>query len=118
MNWSFVSISFCCRYRFPALRWAQDVVSVGQDADPMAEGVTQMANEVRDMPVATTVRLIMILTALTFVPAMLLVMTPFTRFIIVFSMLRQALGFAASAANQVLIGLALCSCRHSSCSPR
>ena len=31
-------------------------------------------------------------TALTFLPAMLLVTTPFTRFIIVFSMLRQALG--------------------------
>ena len=59
------------------------------------------------MPVATTVRLIMIMTALTFVPALLLVMTPFTRFIIVFSMLRQALGLQQAPPNQVLIGLAL-----------
>ena len=90
----------------PSLAFGQDIVSV-VDADPFAEGVTQMADEVRDMPVATTVRLIMILTALTFVPAILLVMTPFTRFIIVFSMLRQALGLQQAPPNQVLIGLAL-----------
>ena len=80
---------------FPNIAFGQEVVSVA-DADPFAEGVTQMADEVRDMPVATTVRLIMILTALTFVPAILLVMTPFTRFIIVFSMLRQAICFLLS----------------------
>ena len=91
----------------PSLAFAQDVVSVAPAADPFAEGVTQMADEVRDMPVATTVRLIMMMTALTFVPALLLVMTPFTRFIIVFSMLRQALGLQQAPPNQVLIGLAL-----------
>lgn len=97
-----VTAMFC----FSGLAFGQNVVSVA-DADPFAEGVTQMADEVRDMPVATTVRLIMILTALTFVPAILLVMTPFTRFIIVFSMLRQALGLQQAPPNQVLIGLAL-----------
>jgi flagellar biosynthetic protein FliP len=91
----------------PSIAAAQEVVSAGPAADPMAEGVTQMAEEVRDMPVASTVRMIMILTALTFVPAVLLVMTPFTRFIIVFSMLRQALGLQQAPPNQVLIGLAL-----------
>jgi flagellar biosynthetic protein FliP len=91
----------------PSLAFAQEVVSVTPAADPFAEGVTQMADEVRDMPVATTVRLIMMMTALTFVPALLLVMTPFTRFIIVFSMLRQALGLQQAPPNQVLIGLAL-----------
>lgn len=59
------------------------------------------------MPVASTVRLIVILTALTFVPAIVLVMTPFTRFVVVFSMLRQALGLQQSPPNQILIGLAL-----------
>ncbi len=90
----------------PSVAFGQEIVSVG-NADPFAEGVTQMADEVRDMPVATTVRLIMILTALTFVPAILLVMTPFTRFVVVFSMLRQALGLQQAPPNQVLIGLAL-----------
>ncbi len=75
--------------------------------DPLGEGTVQLAEEVRDMPVASTVRLIVLMTALTFVPAVVLVMTPFTRFIIVFSLLRQALGLQQSPPNQVLIGLAL-----------
>ena len=91
----------------PSLAAGAEVVSSGPALDPLGEGVAQMTDEVRDMPVATTVRLIMILTALTFVPALLLVMTPFTRFIIVFSLLRQALGLQQAPPNQVLIGLAL-----------
>ena len=59
------------------------------------------------MPVPATVRLVVILTALTFLPAVLLVMTPFTRFVIVFSLMRQALGLQQAPPNQVLIGLAL-----------
>ena len=97
-------LAACC---IPSLAFAQEVVSSGPALDPMGEGIVQMTDEVRDMPVATTVRLIMILTAMTFVPAILLVMTPFTRFIIVFSLLRQALGLQQSPPNQVLIGLAL-----------
>ena len=106
MNWIrtvLLLLAMC----IPSVAMAQEVVSVGTATDPMAEGVAQMADEVRDMPVATTVRLIMIMTALTFVPALLLVMTPFTRFIIVFGMLRQALGLQGAPPNQVLIGLAL-----------
>jgi flagellar biosynthetic protein FliP len=47
------------------------------------------------------------LTALTFLPAILLLMTGFTRIIIVLSLLRQALGTPTAPPNQVLIGLAL-----------
>ena len=57
--------------------------------------------------VSGAVRLIVLLTALTFLPAVVLVMTPFTRFIIVFSLLRQALGLQQTPPNQVLVGLAL-----------
>lgn len=46
-------------------------------------------------------------TALSFIPAALLLMTSFTRIIIVLSLLRQALGLQASPPNQVLIGLSL-----------
>lgn len=72
-----------------------------------ASPLVEAAEAARDVPVASTVKLLVILTGLTFVPAMLLVMTPFTRFIIVFSLLRQALGLQQSPPNQVLIGLAL-----------
>lgn len=57
--------------------------------------------------VSTAVRLIVLLTAMTFLPAMVLLMTPFTRFVVVFALLRQALGLQQSPPNQVLVGLAL-----------
>lgn len=48
-----------------------------------------------------------IMTMLTFLPALLMMVTSFTRIIIVFSILRQALGLQQSPSNQILIGLAL-----------
>jgi flagellar biosynthesis protein FliP len=54
-----------------------------------------------------TLQILMMMTALSFLPALLLMMTSFTRIIIVFSILRQALGLQQSPSNQILIGLAL-----------
>ena len=50
---------------------------------------------------------LLLLTSLSFLPAVLLMMTSFTRIIIVLSLLRQALGTQSSPPNQVLVGLAL-----------
>ncbi|MBI3529259.1 MAG: flagellar type III secretion system pore protein FliP [Betaproteobacteria bacterium] len=50
---------------------------------------------------------LLFLTALTFLPALLLMMTGFTRIIIVLSLLRQAIGTPTAPPNQVLVGLAL-----------
>lgn len=47
------------------------------------------------------------MTALTFLPAMLMMMTSFTRIIVVFAILRQALGLQSTPSNQILLGLAL-----------
>ena len=46
-------------------------------------------------------------TALSFLPAVLLLMTAFTRIVIVLSLLRQALGTQAAPPNQVIVGLSL-----------
>lgn len=54
-----------------------------------------------------TLQILVIMTALTLLPALLMMMTSFTRIIIVFSILRQALGLQQSPSNQILIGLAL-----------
>ena len=54
-----------------------------------------------------TVQTLLLLTLLSFIPAMVLMMTSFTRIIIVFSLLRQAMGTQTSPPNQVLLGLAL-----------
>jgi flagellar biosynthetic protein FliP len=50
---------------------------------------------------------LLVLSALTFLPAVLLMMTGFTRIIIVLSLLRSAIGLQGSPPNQVLIGLTL-----------
>ncbi|EGF33765.1 Flagellar biosynthesis protein fliP [Oxalobacteraceae bacterium IMCC9480] len=50
---------------------------------------------------------LLLLTALSFLPAALLMMTSFTRIIIVLSLLRQALGTQSAPPNQVMVGLAL-----------
>jgi len=56
---------------------------------------------------ATAVQILILLTVLTLAPAILLMMTSFTRLVIVFSILRQALGVQQTPPNQVIIGLAL-----------
>ena len=53
------------------------------------------------------IQTMLLMTALTFIPAALLLMTSFTRIIIVLSLLRQALGTATTPPNQVLVGLAM-----------
>lgn len=53
------------------------------------------------------VQTLLLLTGLSFLPAVVLMMTSFTRIIIVFSLLRSALGTQSSPPNQVLLGLAL-----------
>jgi flagellar biosynthetic protein FliP len=50
---------------------------------------------------------LLLMTSLSFLPAALMMMTSFTRIIIVLSLLRQALGTQTAPPNQVMIGLAL-----------
>ena len=57
--------------------------------------------------VATAVKIILLLTVLSLVPAILIVMTSFTRIIVVLSILRHALGMQQTPPNTVLISLAL-----------
>ncbi|MDR0576401.1 MAG: flagellar type III secretion system pore protein FliP [Candidatus Accumulibacter sp.] len=54
-----------------------------------------------------TIQTLLTLTALMFIPAALLMMSSFTRIIIVLSILRHALGTQTTPPNQVLVGLAL-----------
>jgi flagellar biosynthetic protein FliP len=53
------------------------------------------------------VQTVLLLTALSFVPAMLMLMTSFTRILIVLSLLRQAMGLVTTPPNAVLVGIAL-----------
>ena len=53
------------------------------------------------------IQTLLFFTALSFLPAMLLLMTGFTRIVIVLSLLRQAIGTQAAPPNQVVVGLSL-----------
>jgi flagellar biosynthesis protein FliP len=54
-----------------------------------------------------SIQTLLLLTTLSFLPAVVLMMTSFTRIIIVFALLRSAMGTQTSPPNQVLLGLAL-----------
>ncbi len=53
------------------------------------------------------IQTLLFFTALSFLPALLLLMTGFTRIVIVLSLVRQALGTQAAPPNQVVVGLSL-----------
>lgn len=54
-----------------------------------------------------TIQVLVLMTLLSFLPAIVMMMTSFTRIIIVFGILRQAIGLQQTPSNQILIGLAL-----------
>ena len=58
-------------------------------------------------PLSLSLQILLLMGLLTLLPAIVLMMTSFTRILIVLSILRQALGLQQSPPNQVLIGLAL-----------
>ena len=57
--------------------------------------------------VATTLQIVFLLTVLSLAPALLIMTTSFTRFIIVLSFLRQAIGTPQTPSNQIIIGISL-----------
>ena len=80
-------------------------------AAPVAPQVPPLPNvtvgRIGDAPVSVPIQTLLLMTAITLLPSLLLVMTSFTRIIIVLAMLRQALGTGQTPSNQILAGLAL-----------
>lgn len=56
---------------------------------------------------SVSLQILALMTALSFIPAAVIMMTSFTRIIVVLSILRQALGLQQSPSNQVLVGITL-----------
>ncbi|MBP7915073.1 MAG: flagellar type III secretion system pore protein FliP [Vitreoscilla sp.] len=84
----------------PAVAWAQ----AGPTAPSLPLVVGQGAGGTSySVPIQT----LLFFTALSFLPAVLLMMTGFTRIVIVLSLMRQALGTQAAPPNQVVVGLSL-----------
>lgn len=76
-------------------------------AIPGLPALTVKTNKDGTQEYSVTLQILGVMTMLTFLPALLMMVTSFTRIIIVFSILRQALGLQQSPSNQILIGLAL-----------
>lgn len=74
---------------------------------PALPAVTVQTNPDGTQDYTVTLQILAIMTVLSVLPALLMMMTSFTRIIIVFAILRQALGLQQSPSNQVLIGLTL-----------
>ncbi|MEC7376692.1 MAG: flagellar biosynthetic protein FliP, partial [Pseudomonadota bacterium] len=90
----------------PAFAMAQDATGAtgipGIPAFTVTPGEGEGAQEY-----SVTLQILALMTALTFLPAMLMMMTSFTRIIVVFAILRQAIGLQSTPSNQILLGLAL-----------
>ena len=76
-------------------------------AAPTGAGLPLMVGQGGGNSYSVPIQTLLFFTALSFLPAMLLMMTGFTRIVIVLSLMRQALGTASSPPNQVIIGLSL-----------
>ncbi|MGH1371887.1 MAG: flagellar type III secretion system pore protein FliP [Cellvibrionaceae bacterium] len=74
---------------------------------PGLPALTVKTNDDGTQDYTVTLQILAIMTSLSLLPAMLMMMTSFTRIIIVFAILRQALGLQQSPSNQILIGLTL-----------
>lgn len=87
--------------------------STRQNYMPGTSGLTlpslslSFANSQKPADVVSVLRIVMMLTVLSLAPAILIMMTSFTRIVVVLGFVRQALGTQQTPPNQLIVGLAL-----------
>lgn len=91
-------ISFIFVFLFPDLAYAQDL-------ELSAFKLTSNSNG--SQTYSLSIKFLVLMTVLTFLPALVLMMSSFTRVVIVLSILRQALGMPQTPSNQIVIGISL-----------
>jgi flagellar biosynthesis protein FliP len=84
---------------------AAQAPTAGGQPGALDRAVNTIAGDGR--PLSLSLQILLLMSLLTVLPSLLLMMTSFTRIIIVLSILRQALGLQQTPPNQVLVGLAL-----------
>lgn len=94
--------------RFLILLMLVVVAPAALAADPLSIPAITLSNGADgQQEYSVSLQILLIMTALSFIPAFVMLMTSFTRIIIVFSILRQALGLQQTPSNQILTGMAL-----------
>lgn len=81
--------------------------ALGAEQGLMLDAVHVTANNDGTTDYSLSLQVLAIMTFLSFLPAVIIMMTSFTRIIVVLSILRQALGLQTTPSNQILVGLAL-----------
>ena len=81
--------------------------AVAQQGNPPPATLPLLIGQGAGSSYSVPIQTLLFFTALGFLPAVLLMMTGFTRIVIVLSLMRQALGTQAAPPNQVIIGLSL-----------
>lgn len=91
------------------LAFAALLVGMGSEVSAIPVPTIQVGMEDADSPekFSSALQIMILLTVLTLAPSILVMMTSFSRFVIVLSFLRQAMGTQQTPPTQVLIGLAL-----------
>ena len=93
---------------FAASIWLADTAhSVAHAADKGLPAISIQTDTKGEQTYSLSIQVLALMSALTFLPAALIMMTSFTRIIIVLSIVRQAVGIAQTPSNQILVGLAL-----------
>ncbi|MFK8020141.1 MAG: flagellar type III secretion system pore protein FliP [Pseudomonadales bacterium] len=82
----------------------ESVASAGISAIPAMKVIS---NQDGSSDYSVTIQILAFMTVLSLLPSILMMMTSFTRIIITFAILRQALGLQQTPSNQILLGLAL-----------
>jgi len=96
------------RFRRPLVALAFLLVPMlGAAATTGLPAVTVTTNPGGGQTYSLTLQILILMTAVTLLPGIVLMMTAFTRIVIVLAILRQALGAGQAPPNQVLIGLSL-----------
>ncbi len=96
-------------FAHPALAQAAPGLPAPTSPLPPGGALTRALGDVsgEGAPLSLSLQILILMSLLTVLPSLILMMTSFTRIIIVLSLLRQALGLQQTPPNQVLVGLAL-----------
>lgn len=101
-------LTFICRAPKSVMA-AEDEVSKGVNINGNLGSIDFdiSSNATEDNSLATTLRMLLILTVISLAPSIIIMVTSFTRILIVLHFVRSALGTQTTPPNQILIGLAL-----------
>ncbi len=100
-----LALFFALFLAHPAFAQAAPATGPVQSSGALTKALSDVSGDGR--PLSLSLQILILMSLLTVLPSLVLMMTSFTRIIIVLSLLRQALGLQQTPPNQVLVGLAL-----------